>query len=304
MLQHPSEPFSYRDGIRRGLGRGALAGPRFVTPFHGVRVAADGASPHPVPVTPHELILLRCRQYAPRLRSGQFFSHTTALALLGAPLPRRAEDVLHVSTHRPAYPPRTPGARGHRLQTREPDLREVADLPVEHPARAWVQASSEWTRDELVAAGDYLIGRLGPRLPFDEIRAEAHRMRGTALDPVLADIRYGSESPEETRLRLVLDRAGLPEPELNGDLRGEDGRFIARLDQLHRRFRVGVEYDGRQHAMDVRQFRKDADRWDAIRDAGWQLVRILDHHLHPHPDIAVQKVRNALLSAGWRPPLS
>jgi hypothetical protein len=275
-----------------------LAGGRFAKPFHGVRDPAPSAEPENL----HEWIAWRARQYAPRLRDGQFFSHDTALALWGTPLPRRGSRLLHVSAYRPAYPPRTPGVRGHRPQTREPAATAGGGFPVETPARAWVQVSRHWAADDLVAAADFLIGRTGPRLRLDDLAREAQRMRGTALDRVLADVRYGSESPEETRLRLALIRGGLPEPELNGELRDTEGRFIARLDLRYLRFRVGIEYDGRQHASDVRQFRRDADRWDAIRDEGWLLVRILDHHLHPDASVAVRKARAALESRGWRAP--
>lgn len=66
---------------------------------------------------------------------------------------------------------------------------------------------------------------------------------------------------------------------------------------------VAVEYDGRVHAEDPRQFARDADRWAAIRDAGWDHVRILSHHLRDGGAPAVVMVRSALIRAGWRPGL-
>ncbi len=77
--------------------------------------------------------------------------------------------------------------------------------------------------------------------------------------------------------------------------------LIARIDQLYPEFGVAAEYDGRQHADDPAQFARDADRWDAIRAAGWDHVRILRHHLEPDPSSAVAKVRAALVRGGWRP---
>jgi very-short-patch-repair endonuclease len=64
---------------------------------------------------------------------------------------------------------------------------------------------------------------------------------------------------------------------------------------------VAVEYDGRVHAEDAVQFAKDADRWDRIRDQGWQHVRILNHHMRDSGEPAVRKVAEALIRAGWRP---
>ena len=57
-------------------------------------------------------------------------------------------------------------------------------------------------------------------------------------------VRPGSESPKETELRLLLIRGGLPEPELNVDVVGKNGRFIGRGDLVYRRHKVLVEYDG------------------------------------------------------------
>ena len=126
--------------------------------------------------------------------------------------------------------------------------------------------------------------------------------RGAArMNAALDAIRVGSESSEETRLRLVLGRAGLPEPELNWVLRDAGGRFVARLDLAYPRWQVGTEYDGRQHAFDVDQFRRDSDRWPAIRRAGWEVVRVLRHHLRDGGTPAVLLVREALTRAGWSP---
>ena len=179
----------------------------------------------------------------------------------------------------------------------------VRGLPVEHPARAWVQASTGWSGDDLIAAADFLVLRTRGLTTVGALRAEALAMRGHVLDAVLDDVRDGAESFRETRLRLACQRAGLPEPALNVDLLGPSGELIARIDQLYRAFGVAAEYDGRQHALDARQFAHDADRWDAIRATGWDHVRILRHHLEPDPSAAVAKIAAALVRGGWRPPL-
>jgi hypothetical protein len=290
----PASSFTYRSARAAGIGRGVLQGSRFIAPFHGVR--AEPPEPH---AEIDELLQL-CHWYLPRLREGQFFSHSTALALYGAPVPSQDARTVHVSVHRPSSPPRTRGVRGHRLQQRDPDIRLLGELPLDAPARAWVQASRGWTVDDLVVAGDHLVRRDHALTTVHTLRTEALRMRGDVLGEPLSLIREGSESARETQLRLVLVRAGLPEPELNAPLRDAQGRTIARLDEAFPAYRVAVEYDGRQHAFSVAQFRRDADRWDAIRDAGWHLVRILDHHLSPDPEIAVAKVRAALIARGWK----
>lgn len=116
----------------------------------------------------------------------------------------------------------------------------------------------------------------------------------------LDDVRVGSASSEETRLRLLLGRAGLPEPELNREVRDSDGRLIAVLDLAYPRWMIDTEYNGRQHADDPRQYRRDVERRAQLRRLGWEEVTILAHHLRGDGRLAVQAVRDALLRAGWR----
>jgi very-short-patch-repair endonuclease len=178
----------------------------------------------------------------------------------------------------------------------------VDGLLIEHPVRAWRQAGTLWAVDDLVGAADFLVARHRPLATIEELRHEVKVMGdvpGRALARALRDVREGAESPEETRLRLILTRAGLPDPELNWDLRDITGRLIARLDLAYPALRVGVEYDGRVHAEDARQFESDADRWSAIARAGWTHVRILRHHMRGRPPLAIDMVRRALNSAGW-----
>jgi hypothetical protein len=299
--QHPfgDEPFSVADGLVAGLGRGALSGRGYDRPYQGVRERAKPAGPVDTkrPST-RELLRRECARYAVRMRPGQFFSHETALVLRGAPAPDGWERVVHVSAYRPASGPRAKGVVGHRLQHRKTAQRSAFGLPVEDPVRAWVQTSWLWDPDDPIAAGDHLIARRRRLATVDALRAEAQQMRGHALDDLLGMLREGSESPKETKLRLILLRSGLPEPELNVHLLAPDGRLVARLDLAYPELRVAVEYDGRGHADDSAQFRRDADRWDDIRDQGWDLVRILSHHLEDDGAAAVAKVRAALRRAG------
>ncbi|MDQ1129139.1 hypothetical protein [Microbacterium sp. SORGH_AS_0888] len=248
----------------------------------------------------------QCLRYAPRLRPWQFFSHETALSLYGAPTPDWPyRPALHVSAHRPAREPRIAGVVGHRLQLREPlTARDAAGLPIEHAVRAWRQCGTLWGRDDLIAAGEFLVSGPRPLATVEELRDEVQAMGDTTrglLRRALAEMRVGARSPRETRLRLLLVRAGLPHPEINWNLHDPDGRFVAELDLAYPRYRVCPEYDGRVHAEDPAQFARDADRWDRIRAAGWEHVRILNHHLRGSGAAAVEKVARALRAQGWRP---
>ncbi|GAA5203834.1 hypothetical protein [Microbacterium jejuense] len=248
----------------------------------------------------------RATEIAPVLLAGQFFSHDTGLSLAGAPLPFTTSDSrsLHVSARRPAAQPERAGVIGHRLQRRAPAPWRAQGLPIEHPARLWRQVAPMWDLDDLIAAGDFLVSPRRGLLSLDDLRYElsdAGDVTGRRLARALDEIRVGAETAEETKLRLHLTRAGLPEPELNWTLRAPDGRFVARLDLAYPKYRVAPEHDGRTHAFDEKQYARDADRWDDIRKQGWEHIRILSHHMRPDPWVAIERVSEALWNAGWRP---
>lgn len=167
-------------------------------------------------------------------------------------------------------------------------------LPVPQPDRLHVSAMAP-------AREPRTSGVIGHRVTISaEACARLHRRGARDLAPALASIRLGAESPRESKVRRILMRAGLPEPELNWTLRDARGNFVARLDMAYPDHRVAVEYDGRQHA-DVHQFRRDADRWPAIAGQGWLLVRVVDHHLRDPERFIVAPTVTALRSRGWRP---
>ncbi len=168
----------------------------------------------------------------------------------------------------------------------------------------WRQAASLWQLDDLIAAGDFLVLPRNGLVTLDDLRREVEEagdVAGGVLTRALSGIRVGAETAEETALRLAIVRAGLPEPCLNWTLRSADGVFVARLDLAYPDYKVAVEHDGRTHAFDEQQFARDSDRWDAVASSGWRLVRVLSHHLHPDPSVAVRRAADALVDAGWRP---
>lgn len=291
--------FSVAHAVYLGVSRSRLGGSDIRAPFTGVRVVGAASEVS---------LLTGCLEYAPRLQPWQFYSHETALGLLGAPAPSWPyRPSIHVSAHRPAREPRTVGVVGHRLQLREPATLLLPNgLPVEHPVRAWRQAAAHWSVDDLIACAEFLISDRGrqPLASLEELIAEVDVMgdvRGGVLRAALPHVRYGVRSARETQFRLLLVRSGLPEPEINWTLRDEHGAFAAELDLAYPRWRVAPEYDGRVHAEDAAQFAKDADRWDLIRRLGWDHVRVLNHHMRGGGRTAVAKVRDALIRAGWRP---
>lgn len=284
--------FTVREARSLGVPRDRLTAMDLNAPFHGLRARVDAAAGD---------VVALCRIYEPRLTSAQFFSHTTAAMLWDLPLPASSSANLHVSARPPAREPRTRGVTGHRLDVPIEQLTLRHGLPVPTPAETWAQLGSLHRVDQLVAVGDAILTRrLAEHTDLLEAALRLARRGVSDLREALPLLRAGAESPRETVVRLILVRAGLPEPELNRDLHDEDGSFIARLDLAYPDYRVAVEYDGRQHA-DLAQFRRDADRWPAIAARGWLLVRVVDHHLLDPARCVVDPVARALRSRGWRP---
>ena len=99
-----------------------------------------------------------------------------------------------------------------------------------------------------------------------------------------------TESPMETRLRLLIVMAGLPRPAVQVSLHHE-GRFLARPDLLYEAERLAIEYDGAIHRESLV---KDNRRQNRLVAAGYRLLRFTASDLAGHPDAVVSQVRGEL----------
>ena len=75
----------------------------------------------------------------------------------------------------------------------------------------------------------------------------AGRPGATALRQVIAHSEPASESPMETRLRMLLVLAGLPRPVAQKSIHDRWGRFLGRPDLYYPDRKLGLEYDGGTH---------------------------------------------------------
>lgn len=245
--------------------------------------------------------------------ANQFFSHVTAAVLWGLPLSRRvlvdAEGgprPLDVGVFAPRRHPRHVGVRGHQVR---PALARVVThptegVPVATPASTWGMLASV-LRDphDLVAVGDALVresmfeGDPPPLATVEQLRAvvEAGRRVGSPLLRLALDrVRTRSASRTETRCRLLLVDAGLPEPVLNHHVYDERGRFVACVDLAYPDRRVAVEYEGEHHLHDPDQWARDIRRHERLREAGWVVIRVTKDDLFRSPAALVARVRRVL----------
>ena len=128
------------------------------------------------------------------------------------------------------------------------------------------------------------------------MQAGQHRVlasRGAArARSALRDVRVGAESPMETRLRLLLMRSGLPEPQLNPAVTA--GGRVLHPDILYPAWRVAIEYEGDHHRTDDRQWRDDILRAEWFAHGGWHVVRVTKHDLLKEPEQLLARVCRTL----------
>lgn len=267
-------PFAVAVGLAGGLGAKRLRGADLQRPYRGIRsVDLDlGVARN------------RCRAYAARMPADQSFSHVTAALLYGIPVPWRVgrSRGLHVAVPPDDCPPRGRGVIGHRLS--EPvSSRVVTGLQVLPPVLVWCQLGALLTVNELVAAGDFLVGGQHPLATRGQLRAGAREFSGRrgarALRAAVELVRERVDSPKETELRLLLCEAGLPEPEVNIKTYGERGEYLGKPDLRYRRLRIAFEYEGDHHRTDRETFRQDLARRERFESAGWTVIRVTDYDL-------------------------
>jgi very-short-patch-repair endonuclease len=133
------------------------------------------------------------------------------------------------------------------------------------------------------------------RLRLEELRAwvAAHgRLRGIrSLRRILEHVEPASESPMESRLRMVLVLGGLPRPRAQISVHDSSGRFVGRPDLYYEDHRLGIEYDGGTHRATLAA---DNRRQNALLRAGVRLLRFTAGDVLGSPGSVVSQVRQVL----------
>jgi hypothetical protein len=276
--------------VADGVPPGRLRGSDLEAPFFGVR-SPDGFT---------EDIVSRARAYATRMPDAQFFSHWTAAQLWGFRLPEnfRERRPLDVSVASPERAPRSKRVNGHQTMTNVTPIVRSDGLRVSSVLETWCQLAALAPLDDLIAIGDGLVRRKDPPCELSELEdavaARVHQPGSPALRRALEHVRPRTDSWRETLLRLMIVRAGFREPEVNPEISDGKGRFLGFGDLVYRRERVLLEYDGRQHWEDGRQFARDIARLDEFMADNWRVIRV-DKALMSRPAVLFSKLESALI---------
>lgn len=258
-------PFTVAEALARGLTDKQLRSDVLRAPFRGVRVPAEMPDTLRTRCRAAFLVLPPCAVDA-----------STALALSGLPVPRGSDPVRPLVVRVPSGTdlPHLRGVRPRSGPLRLPPDRRAGALLAVTDVEAWAALATDprVPDDEIVVVGDAIVRRGG--LPRLRRTAERYRGRraGARLRRAVSRVRERVDSPQETRLRLLVVAAGLPEFVPNLDIHAADGSgWICRSDLVLEEARTVLEYDGDVHAARARR-RRDAARRELLDHHGWRVV--------------------------------
>jgi len=114
---------------------------------------------------------------------------------------------------------------------------------------------------------------------------------GGRLRRALLHAEPASESPMESRLRMLLVLAGLPRPMAQVTVRDRHGRALGRPDLYYPEQRLGIEYDGATHRTSLVA---DSRRQNRLLAAGITLLRFTAADMNGDRDAIVRQVAGLL----------
>jgi very-short-patch-repair endonuclease len=183
--------------------------------------------------------------------------------------------------------------RIRRATLAEKDVKTAKGFRVTAIERTLADLSATQTLTEVVVLAEAAThARLTTRSRLAAAaRAASGRPGVSTFRRVVDLVESATESPMETRLRMLLLLAGLPRPVAQQRLEDEHGEFLARLDLYYPDARLGIEYDGATHKTSLAE---DNRRQNRLIQAGVRLLRFTAGDLYDRPDAVIAEVRGML----------
>jgi hypothetical protein len=274
-------PFTLADAGRHGLARWHLEG-------HIWRRVGPGTY---LSKGVNETPMMRIEAANRRLPPQGAFSGFTAAWLHGLDVPPC--DPIEITVPNQGGVSTRAGMAVRRCAVEKKDIVKARGLRATSIARTLRDLSIRLTLTESVVVTDMALHArlISPQALITSVEVSTGLQGIRTLREAIEHAEPASESPMETRLRMLLVLAGLPRPEAQVSVRDRLHRFVGRPDLYYRDQRLGLEYDGGTHRETLPE---DNRRQNRLLDAGVRLLRFTAGDIFNTPDLVVSLVRTAL----------
>ena len=283
---NPRAPFTRAEAMAAGLTAWQLRGKDWARIFRNVYVSRE------VPRT----VAVRARAAMRLAPAGTVVSHQTAALLWGGTVPDTS--VIHVKIgYRKTFD--VDGVRAHRSCRPHTGTRRHG-VAVTTPEQTIMDLATDLDLVQLVVLGDRLVKRKVTTAAKLVDAADSWDGYHAALARRAAGlVRPGVDSPPESRLRLLIVLAGLPEPTVNHIIRNpETGDWARRFELAYEDLLLAIEYEGRHHRGDDDVWADDIDRREDLDRRSWRVVQVISDGLFEHPLRTLQRIEQARLDRG------
>ena len=282
-----ARPFRRADALRAGLSIRDITGPRYQRVFHGIYL------PTGVPLN-HQTL---ARAALLTATDAGYASHHTAARFWGGITP--ADSRTHISVPDTESRSERRGIAAH-VAVPSADVRTQHGVRVSSPTQCFCElAAVGVSLVDLVVLGDSLMKAGAVSITSLIEAADRWGSRGAQLASRAARlVREGVDSAMESRLRMLIVLAGLPEPTVNMILRHDTGEWRMRFDLCYPELKLLIEYDGGHHVTDSRQRARDLERREELEQVGWRFIVVQKEHIYSRPARVLERIRQARLDRG------
>lgn len=197
-----------------------------------------------------------------------------------------------------------PGIRVHRCR-KPPMLWTRRGVKTTAPTQTFTDLAATTDLVDLVVAGDSLVRRTSVTPAELSAFARASHSNGVGrARRASAMVRSRVDSAQETRSRMLIVLAGLPEPGIDLRFFTEDGALLRRIDMFYGDVKLGVEYDGRHHIDRKSQWAADIQRREYFESLGWRFVTLISPDIWTTPGKTIERVHRKLIERGVKVPPS
>ncbi|WP_346039578.1 DUF559 domain-containing protein [Actinomadura chokoriensis] len=248
------------------------------------------------PASLDDSIQVRCDAAALILPPDAVFCGVTAARLYGVPVPDKDLRVHAAVPATASTVPRIKQLKLHGYAIPAGQVRKEKGRRVIGPERLFLELAASVPRIDLIIAGDHLLRQqISTRELLNAFLKDCYRRRGVRKARLaMTHLEPRSDSPPETRLRMLIVDAGLPRPVANQDVFNDWGVWLARPDLSYPAVKIAIEYEGLHHQQDYGQYSRDIERDGRLIDDGWVVIRVNKDGLFRNPRQVVNRIRKAL----------